>query len=84
MKRTKTMILITGATGHVGSELITALLPSQAGHIRALTRNPDAVFPNGTERVVADLGDSDLTPALESYNRMLWTALRRKAAYLPG
>jgi uncharacterized protein YbjT (DUF2867 family) len=59
------MILITGATGHVGSELITALLPSQAGHIRALTRNPDAVFPNGTERVVADLGDSDLTPALE-------------------
>lgn len=30
------MILITGATGHVGSELITALLPTQAGHIRAL------------------------------------------------
>ena len=28
------MILITGAPGHVGSELITALLPAQAGHIR--------------------------------------------------
>ena len=59
------MILITGATGHVGSELITALLPAQAGQIRVLTRNPDAVFPDGTQKVVADLGDSDLTPALD-------------------
>ncbi len=58
------MILITGATGHVGSELITALLPEQAGHLRVLTRNPDAAFPDGTEKVVADLGDSDLAPAL--------------------
>ncbi len=59
------MILITGATGHVGSELITALLPAQAGHIRALTRNPGAAFPDGTEKVVADLADSDLTPVLD-------------------
>ena len=59
------MILITGATGHIGSELIAALLPAQAGHIRVLTRNPDAVFPDGTEKVVADLGDSDLAPVLE-------------------
>ena len=59
------MILITGATGHVGSELITALLPAQAGHLRVLTRNPDAVFPDGTQTVVADLGDSDLAPALD-------------------
>ena len=59
------MILITGATGHVGSELITALLPAQAGHIRVLTRNPGAVFPDGTQKVVADLADSDLAPALD-------------------
>ena len=59
------MILITGATGHVGSELITALLPAQAGHLRVLTRNPDAVFPDGTQTVVADLADSDLAPALD-------------------
>ena len=59
------MILITGATGHVGSELIAALLPTQAGHIRVLTRNPGAVFPDGAQKVVADLGDSDLAPALD-------------------
>jgi len=58
------MILITGATGHVGSELITALLPAHAGQIRVLTRNPDAAFPDATEKVVADLADSDLAPVL--------------------
>ena len=59
------MILITGATGNVGSELITALLPTEAGQIRVLTRNPDAVFPDGTQKVVADLADSDLAPVLD-------------------
>jgi uncharacterized protein YbjT (DUF2867 family) len=59
------MILITGATGNVGSELIAALLPAQAGHIRVLTRNPDAVFPRGTQKVVAELADSDLAPVLD-------------------
>ena len=59
------MILITGATGNVGSEVIAALLPAQAGHIRVLTRNPGAVFPDGTQKVVADLADSDLAPVLD-------------------
>ena len=59
------MILISGATGTVGSEVITALLPAQAGHIRVLTRNPDAAFPDGTQKVVADLADSDLAPVLD-------------------
>jgi uncharacterized protein YbjT (DUF2867 family) len=59
------MILITGATGTVGSEVITALLPTQAGHLRVLTRNPGAVFPDGAQKVVADLGDSDLAPVLD-------------------
>ena len=59
------MILITGATGNVGSEFVAALLPAQAGQIRVLTRNPDAVFPDGTQTVVADLTDSDLAPVLD-------------------
>ena len=59
------MILITGATGNVGSELIAALLPAKAGHIRVLTRNPGAVFPDGTQKAIADLGDSDLAPVLD-------------------
>jgi uncharacterized protein YbjT (DUF2867 family) len=59
------MILITGTTGHVGSELITALLPEHTGHIRALTRKRNAVFPNGTQRVVADLNDDNLAPVLD-------------------
>lgn len=59
------MILITGATGTVGSEVVKALLPAQAGRVRVLTRNPDAVFPEGTHKVVADLGDGDLAPALD-------------------
>ena len=63
------MILITGATGNVGLEVITALLPAQAGHIRVLTRNPGAVFPDGTQKVVADLGDSDLAPCSTVYTR---------------
>jgi uncharacterized protein YbjT (DUF2867 family) len=59
------MIVITGATGTVGSELVTALLPTQAGHMRVLTRNPGAVFPDGAQKIVADLGDSDLAPVLD-------------------
>jgi uncharacterized protein YbjT (DUF2867 family) len=59
------MILITGATGNVGSELIAALLPAQAGHMRVLTRNPGAVLPDGTQKVVADLAASDLAPVLD-------------------
>jgi hypothetical protein len=59
------MILIAGATGNVGSEVVAALLPAQAGQIRVLTRNPDAVFPDGTQKVVADLADSDLAPVLD-------------------
>lgn len=68
------MILITGATGHVGSELITALLPAQAGHIRVLTRNADAAFPDGTQKVVADLADGDLAPVLDGVHAVFLLA----------
>jgi uncharacterized protein YbjT (DUF2867 family) len=75
------MILITGATGTVGSEVIAALLPTQAGHIRVLTRNPDAVFPDGTQKVVADLASSDLAPVLDGVHAvfLLTNGLRNDA-----
>ncbi|SEH03908.1 NAD(P)H-binding [Nonomuraea solani] len=47
------MILITGATGNVGSELIITLLAARNVSIRAMTRNPaKATFP-------VDVGDFD-------------------------
>lgn len=59
------MILITGATGTIGSEVVKALLPAHGDNIRVLTRNPGAVFPEGTHKAVADLGDGELAPALD-------------------
>lgn len=64
------MILVTGATGTVGSEVVAALLPSHTGKVRALTRNTAAVFPNGVEKVVADLGQSDLAPVLDEVDAL--------------
>src|SRR5687768_3267296 len=48
-------ILVTGATGTVGRQLVNHLV--QAGHhVRALTRNPQkANFPAGVEVVTGDL-----------------------------
>jgi uncharacterized protein YbjT (DUF2867 family) len=49
------MILVTGATGNVGSELVSAL--AKAGEpVRAITRHPTALsLPPGTEAVAGDL-----------------------------
>jgi uncharacterized protein YbjT (DUF2867 family) len=57
--------LISGATGTVGREIVKQL--AEAGHtVRALTRNPDAVLPEGVERIVGDLSNPEtLTAALE-------------------
>lgn len=50
------MILVTGATGNVGSELITAL--RAAGEpVRALVRTAGASLPAGVGRAVGDLND---------------------------
>jgi uncharacterized protein YbjT (DUF2867 family) len=54
------MILVTGATGNVGSELVRAL--AAAGEeVRALIRRDDdrATLPAGTEAVVGDLNRPD-------------------------
>jgi uncharacterized protein YbjT (DUF2867 family) len=52
-------ILVTGATGTIGSRVIAEL----AGHdvrIRAMTRSPDkAAFPTGVDVVAGDLADID-------------------------
>jgi uncharacterized protein YbjT (DUF2867 family) len=50
------MILVTGATGNVGSELTRALL-SAGEPVRALVRDAGARLPAGAERVVGDLGE---------------------------
>lgn len=50
------MILVTGATGNVGSELVRTLL--HAGEqVRALVRTPDRAMPAGAEMVLGDLND---------------------------
>jgi uncharacterized protein YbjT (DUF2867 family) len=56
-------ILVTGATGTVGSALVPALR-TRGATVRAMTRNPDRAIP-GADSVVADLRDeSSLVAAL--------------------
>ncbi|MFE6286637.1 NAD(P)H-binding protein [Streptomyces sp. NPDC057877] len=59
-------ILVTGATGTVGRQVVTELL-ARGHQVRALTRTPEnAAFPAGVEVVQGDLTDPDtLAPALE-------------------
>ncbi|PXX66547.1 uncharacterized protein YbjT (DUF2867 family) [Nocardia tenerifensis] len=59
------MILVTGATGTIGGELVAAL--SAAGTpARALVRDPAAVLPAGVEAVTGDLNRPEtLTDALD-------------------
>jgi uncharacterized protein YbjT (DUF2867 family) len=59
------MILVTGATGNVGSELVRALV-EMGQPVRALTRGEGrAGFPPGVEAVSGDLNDpASLRPAL--------------------
>lgn len=60
------MILVTGASGNVGGELVTAL--ADAGlPVRALVRSAgQGQFPSGVETVTGDLNDpASLRPALD-------------------
>lgn len=54
-------ILVTGATGTVGSALIPGLL-ARGATVRAMTRDPGRIVP-GAETVVADLRDAEAVGA---------------------
>jgi uncharacterized protein YbjT (DUF2867 family) len=60
-------ILITGATGTVGSNVIDQLIALDPSvELRALTRNPDAVLPAGVETAAGDLASPEtLTEAFK-------------------
>jgi uncharacterized protein YbjT (DUF2867 family) len=58
------MLLVAGATGHVGSEVVRHAI-SEGEEVRALTRNPEAVAEEpGVEYIAADLNDpASVAPA---------------------
>lgn len=64
------MILVTGATGHVGAELV-AQLAAQGGRVRAMTRRPHAIeAPPGVEVVHGDAEDpASLEAAFDGADR---------------
>jgi len=65
------MILVTGATGNVGSELV-AQLAADGVPVRAMTRSPEkARFPEGVEVVAGDFDKPETLPAaLAGINRV--------------
>jgi len=59
------VVLVTGATGNVGAELVAHLAAAGAA-VRALVRKADATIPPGAQGVVGDLNAPDtVTPHLE-------------------
>jgi uncharacterized protein YbjT (DUF2867 family) len=70
-------ILVTGATGTVGRQVVSQLLPSGA-QVRALTRNPEAAgLPPEVEIVRGDLTDPEgLDGCLDGVDTvfLVWTA----------
>jgi uncharacterized protein YbjT (DUF2867 family) len=71
-------ILIIGATGTVGRQLVSELLANTNNKIRALVRNPDAAnLPDAVEKFRGDLTAPDsLDPALKNIDAafLVWTA----------
>jgi uncharacterized protein YbjT (DUF2867 family) len=65
VSNSRTTILVTGATGNVGHNVVSQLVSSGV-HVRALTRNPAiATLPEGVEIAQGDLTDpSKLEPSL--------------------
>ncbi|HEX2317074.1 MAG TPA: NmrA family NAD(P)-binding protein [Thermomonospora sp.] len=79
------MILVTGATGNVGAEVVRAV--ASAGEpVRALTRDPAKAAPQtGVEYVAGDLNDpTSLKPALEGARGLFLLPGYQGAAELLG
>ncbi|MBO0799930.1 MAG: NAD(P)H-binding protein, partial [Blastocatellia bacterium] len=56
MKEERKVILVTGATGNVGRQVVTQLLAGGGVRVRALTRHPDSAFlPREVEIVRGDM-----------------------------
>ncbi|MGW1376703.1 SDR family oxidoreductase [Streptomyces sp. NPDC002446] len=71
------MILVTGATGNIGSALLRQLHNAPgAAPVRGLTRHPArASFPDGIEAVEGDLAQpSSMTPGLEGVRSLFLLA----------
>ncbi len=54
MATERRIVLVTGATGFIGSRLVQALL-DEGSSVRCLVRRADASLPAGAEKVVGDL-----------------------------
>lgn len=70
------MLLVTGATGHVGSELVHQL-DAKGTEFRVLVRGPvpDARLPERAERIVGDLGQpATLMPAFDGVDTVFLLA----------
>jgi uncharacterized protein YbjT (DUF2867 family) len=52
------MILVTGATGNIGRELV-GVLAERGEQVRALVRQPEDRLPPGVGQVGADLNSPD-------------------------
>src|SRR6516225_6088342 len=72
-RREKTMkVLVTGATGRVGGEVVKALLQRGAG-VRALTRKQPkpGTFPSAVEIALGELSDPvSIAEALKSVDKL--------------
>jgi uncharacterized protein YbjT (DUF2867 family) len=78
------MILVTGATGNVGSEL-TRALAARGESVRVLARQPDqASFPAGVQVAMGDLEDpGSLAPALHAVGKVFLLGGRLRPAAHP-
>ncbi|MDQ3762555.1 MAG: NAD(P)H-binding protein [Actinomycetota bacterium] len=79
----QSMVLVTGATGNVGRQVVSQLLGTRSG-VRALTRNPDSAgLPDGVELVRGDLSDpGTLNAGLDGVEAvfLVWPFLTAEAA----
>src|SRR5262249_4968873 len=86
--RRRRMILVLGATGRIGSEVV-ALLAAAGAPVRAFVRDPskaDRLADRGAEPAIGDLGDvASLAGALRGVERVfLLPGRARRQAELQG